>query len=101
MPAVYTPSSGLCYTENVRFVRHPVRERPLRGGKGGLLPAEETLLSQERGLKEPTNPAQKALLHKADENMPTPLELLSNPPQGPMPPFHPFHCWSDPRPTAA
>ena len=63
-------------------------ERPPGRGKEALSPQDILLLRAETGTLGPRNPLQRVTAHKDDQNSPTPLEVLSDPPQGEEPPFN-------------
>jgi len=79
---VHDPGCG-----NYTFSPGVEEESLLWVGKVPSSPQNKPLSPAETARKRPRNPAQKALLHKDDENLSTPPEVLSGPPQGKTPPF--------------
>jgi len=60
----------------------------MRGGNPPSSPSEQTSSRGETCPFRQRNPLQRVGVHKAARNVLTPLKVVSNPPQGPSPPFH-------------
>jgi len=74
---VGTPSDTV---RTCRFIPVVEERRSLCAERRPFSPQDKPSLPAETGIKRPRNPLQKALLYKDPRNMPTPQQLLSNPP---------------------